>query len=150
MKSILTILTISSLYIATVWAQASFIGSPAPGTTIPFGSELTVQVVRPNSIEGGIEVGIVITLLACPTTQEAVCPSPAGQLGQILFTGQFAPTLHAMAQIYENFTVSVPPAANFNGETGRAQLAVVRLYLIGVRAPPYMWIPGMCVLTEMY
>ncbi|KAJ7029292.1 hypothetical protein C8F04DRAFT_1288869 [Mycena alexandri] len=136
MKFILNILGISSLYIATVWAQRSFNGSPAPSATIDFGSQLTVQVVRPNSIEGGIEVGIAIALLGCPTNQEAVCPSPTGQLGEILFTGQFAPTSQAMAQIYENFTVAVPPAANFDGATGRAQLAVVRLYLIGAGPAP--------------
>ncbi|KAJ7145271.1 hypothetical protein C8R46DRAFT_1314619 [Mycena filopes] len=145
MKLILNILPILCLYIASAWAQASFIGSPAPGTTVHFGSQLTVQVVRPNSIQGSTEVGIAIALLACPTTQEAVCPSPAGRLGEILFTGQFAPTLHPMAMIYENFTLAVPSADSFGGATGRAQLAVVRLHLIGAGPSPVLEINNITV-----
>ncbi|KAF7348336.1 hypothetical protein MSAN_01787600 [Mycena sanguinolenta] len=131
MKFILNILTISCLYIATVWAQASHIGFPLEGDTLKFGTNITVQIVRPNSIEGSIEVGIAIALLGCPVSEEAVCPSPAGQLGDILYTGPFAPTLQQMGMIYENFTLTLPAATSFFGP-GRAQLAVARLHLIGI------------------
>ncbi|KAJ6585290.1 hypothetical protein B0H19DRAFT_1109095 [Mycena capillaripes] len=143
MKFVLNILTISCFYIAIVWAQASHIGFPLAGDTLHFNTDFTVQVVRPNSIQGSTEVGIAIALLSCPTSQEAVCPSPAGQLGQVLFTGQFAPTIHPMAMIYENFTLTVPSPDFLS--TGRAQLAVVRLHLIGAGPAPILEINNITV-----
>jgi hypothetical protein len=47
MKFILNILTISCLYIATVWGQTSHIGFPPAGATLHFDTNITVQVVRP-------------------------------------------------------------------------------------------------------
>jgi hypothetical protein len=47
MKLILNIFTISCLYIATVWGQASHIGFPLAGDTIHFNANITVQIVRP-------------------------------------------------------------------------------------------------------
>ncbi|KAJ7130883.1 hypothetical protein C8R46DRAFT_1235882 [Mycena filopes] len=145
MKVILNILTTFCLYAANVLAQRSFIGSPAPGATVHFGSQLTVQVVRPNSLQSSTEVGIAIGLLACPTSQEAVCPAPTSQLGRVLFTGQFAPTVHPGNSIYENFTLTVPSADSFGGATGRAQLAVVRLHLIGAGPSPVFEINNITV-----
>ncbi|KAJ6621772.1 hypothetical protein B0H10DRAFT_1789204, partial [Mycena sp. CBHHK59/15] len=124
-------------FFTTVWAQASHIGFPTAGTTLHFGQKFTVQIVRPNSIEGSIEVRIAIGILSCPTSQEAVCPSPAGQLSDILFVGQFNPTIHPMAMFYENFTVTMPPAEDFFAP-GRAQLAVARLHLIGAGPAPIL------------
>ncbi|KAJ7352014.1 hypothetical protein DFH08DRAFT_77991 [Mycena albidolilacea] len=143
MKLILNILTISCLYIATVWGQASHIGFPLAGDTIHFNTNITVQIVRPNSIQGSTEVGIAIGLLSCPVSQEADCPSPAGQLGSILYTGPFAPTVHPMAQIYENFTLTVPSAGFL--ATGRAQLAVARLHLIGAGPSPILELSNITV-----
>ncbi|KAF7364931.1 hypothetical protein MVEN_00363700 [Mycena venus] len=137
MKFILNVLAVSCLYIATVWAQAAHIGFPLAGDTLHFNTNFTFQLVRPNSIQGSTEVGIAIGLLGCPVSQEAVCPSPAGQLGTILFTGQFTPTIHPMAMIYENFTLTVPSADFFPGP-GRAQLVVARLHLIGAGPAPIL------------
>ncbi|KAJ7797660.1 hypothetical protein B0H14DRAFT_2910095 [Mycena olivaceomarginata] len=136
MKFILNILTISCLYIATVWGQTSHIGFPLAGATLHFDTNITVQVVRPNSIEGSTEVGIAIGLLSCPISQGATCPPPDARLGSILYTGPFAPIIHPMEQIYENFTLTVP-AAGFL-VTGRAQLAVARFHLIGAGPAPIL------------
>ncbi|KAJ6469383.1 hypothetical protein C8R45DRAFT_1105247 [Mycena sanguinolenta] len=95
MKFIFNILAISCLYIATVWAQSTHIGFPLPAATLKFGKKFTFQLVRPNSIEGSIEVGIAIALLGCPVSQGPVCPSPTSQLGEILYTGPFNPTVEA-------------------------------------------------------
>ncbi|KAK7048628.1 hypothetical protein R3P38DRAFT_2870530 [Favolaschia claudopus] len=110
MQFTLNVLIFASLYVAAVWAQASHIGFPAPGTTLHFGTNFTLQLVRPNSIQGSTEVGIAIGLLGCPISQGPACPSPAGQLGQILYTGPFNPTIHPMAMFYESFTLTVPTA----------------------------------------
>ncbi|KAJ7625298.1 hypothetical protein DFH06DRAFT_742267 [Mycena polygramma] len=136
MKSVLNLFVASCFYLASVSAQASHIGSPLPGTTLHFNKNFTLQLVRPNSIEGSTEVGIAIGLLSCPTTEEAVCPSPFGQLGEILFIGQFDPTIRSGGVFYENFTLTVPSADFFSA--GRAQLAVARLHLIGAGPAPIL------------
>ncbi|KAJ6469391.1 hypothetical protein C8R45DRAFT_1166999, partial [Mycena sanguinolenta] len=133
----LNTLTLSCLYIATVSAQASRIGFPLPGATLKFGTNFTVQLVRPDSIEGSIEVGIAIALLGCPVSQEAVCPSPANQLGEILYTGPFNPAFQGPNMFYENFTLTVPEA-DFFSSPGRGQLAVARLHLIGGGPEPIL------------
>ncbi|KAJ7134909.1 hypothetical protein C8R44DRAFT_609820 [Mycena epipterygia] len=136
MRLICSILTFCSFYIATVWAQSSHIGFPLPGATLHFNTNITVQIVRPNSIEGSIEVGIAIGLLSCPTSQEATCPPPGAQLGVILFVGRFNPTIHPMAKFYENFTVTIPSSDLLS--VGRAQLGVARLHLIGGGPSPIL------------
>ncbi|KAF8139185.1 hypothetical protein K438DRAFT_720977 [Mycena galopus ATCC 62051] len=144
MKFILNILTISCLYIATVWAQGVQIGSPLPGATLEFDSTFTFQLIRPNFIESATEVGIAVGLVSCP---DSVCPSPEGELGEILYTGPFNPTLHAMGMFYENFTLTVPSSDFFSG-TGPAQLAVVRFYLIGAGPAPTSEIENITVNLE--
>ncbi|KAF8132197.1 hypothetical protein K438DRAFT_1884949 [Mycena galopus ATCC 62051] len=109
MKFILNILTISCLYIATVWAQGVQIGSPLPGATLEFDSTFTFQLIRPDFIDTEIEVGIAVGLVSCPLS---VCPLPEGELEEILYTGPFNPTLHGIGRFYENFTLTVPSEGN--------------------------------------
>ncbi|KAJ7625293.1 hypothetical protein DFH06DRAFT_1229077 [Mycena polygramma] len=143
MEFILNLLTISCFYIAAVWGQRSFIGSPHPGDTLHFNKNFTLQLVRPNGLQSSTEIGIAIGLLSCPVSQGPVCPPPTSQLGTILFTGQFAPTRHTDNTIYENFTLTVPN--NDFLSAGRAQLAVVRLHLIGAGPSPVLEINNITV-----
>ncbi|KAJ7288008.1 hypothetical protein C8J57DRAFT_1706530 [Mycena rebaudengoi] len=136
MQLILQAITFCLLFVASAWGQASHIGLPTAGTTLQIGQTFTFQVVRPNSIQGSTEVGIAIGILSCPVSQTPTCPSPAGQLGTILYTGPFAPERHEMAMIYENFTFVVPTDAFL--APGRAQLAVARLHLIGAGPSPIL------------
>ncbi|KAJ6450592.1 hypothetical protein C8R47DRAFT_1170966 [Mycena vitilis] len=130
MKLILNILTIFCLYITSALGQAAHIGFPLPGDTLHFDKNFTLQLVRPNSIMGSIEVGIAVGLLPCPLSQEPVCPPPTSQLGYVLYTGPFSPTINPIDhKVYENFTLTVPE--EFFYGPGRAQLAVVRFHLIG-------------------
>ncbi|KAJ7134908.1 hypothetical protein C8R44DRAFT_977387 [Mycena epipterygia] len=133
MRLISSILTFCTFYIATVWAQATELGSPLPGAILQFNTNFTVQLILPISIEGSIDVGIAIGLLSCPTSEEATCPPPADELGDVLFVGPFNPTLHPMAMFYENFTVTVP-SEGF--PVGRAQLTIARFHLVGAGATP--------------
>ncbi|KAF8885680.1 hypothetical protein CPB84DRAFT_1788131 [Gymnopilus junonius] len=110
-----------------VTAQTSFIGYPPDGASITPGKKLTVQVVRPNSIEGSIEAGLVIGLFSC-FNGPAGCPGPE-EVGTVLFNGKFKPTVHTgeQFQIYENFSLTVP--SDF--PAGAAQLSTNRFHLIG-------------------
>ncbi|KAG6809479.1 hypothetical protein H0H92_016086 [Tricholoma furcatifolium] len=115
-------------------AQRSSIGLPADGAYVAGGSEIIVQVVRPVSIEGSIEVGIVIGLLSCPVTSPYPCPPPSQEVGSVLFNGHFDPEMHEQpGRPYENFTVTIP-----EGIPGRAQLSVDRFHLIGGGPSPVL------------
>ncbi|KAG6832763.1 hypothetical protein H0H87_000416 [Tephrocybe sp. NHM501043] len=127
----LSALTSALALTAVVKAQRSFISSPSEGTDVTRGSQIVVQVVRPNSIQGSIEVGMVIGLQSCPVTNPYPCAPPQQQVGSVLFSGQFNPVLHEQpGRPYENFTVMIPDTDYFSG---RAQLSVDRFHLIGVR-----------------
>ncbi|CAA7262901.1 unnamed protein product [Cyclocybe aegerita] len=129
----------TSLFVAILGAvgaaaQASFIGYPPAGSSIHPGQEITVQVVRPNSIQGSIEVGMIIGLLDC---QFLPCPPPNARVGTILFNGDFAPQLHEQPGMpYQNFTVTIP-SADFLPDNV-AQLGVVRFHLIGAGPSPVL------------
>ncbi|KAF9524265.1 hypothetical protein CPB83DRAFT_898019 [Crepidotus variabilis] len=121
---------VAALSIVGAAAQASCIGSPAAGSNISPNQQITVQVVRPNSIQGSTEVGLAIGLLMC---QQNPCPPPSGQLGSVLYTGQFSPQPMGMGQYYQNFTVTVP---SYFQAPNKAQLATARLHLIGAGPSP--------------
>ncbi|TFK34055.1 hypothetical protein BDQ12DRAFT_690315 [Crucibulum laeve] len=126
-------LFISLLLAVTVHAQSSFIGYPVGGSKVTSGKKFTVQVVRPNSIEGSTEVGLAIALLSCPDPAFP-CAPPSAQLGSILYTGPFNPQLHEFGRFYENFTVTVPGGM----AKGTAQLSTSRFHLIGAGPSPIL------------
>ncbi|RDB18469.1 hypothetical protein Hypma_000294 [Hypsizygus marmoreus] len=135
MKFIPTIIAILSLLGATN-AQRSFIGNPQDGATVTGGRRTVVQVVRPDSLQGSTEVGIVIGLQSCPITNPFPCAPPNEQVGTILYKGKYKPKLHEQpGRPYQNFTVTIPDADYF---VGRAQLSVVRFHLIGAGPSPVL------------
>lgn len=109
-------------------AQRSFIGSPADGKTVRRGRKLVVQVVRPNSIQGSVEVGMVIGLQSCSDLTRPCFP-PSQAVGSVLYNGRYKPVLHEQpGRPYQNFTVTIP---DLDYMVGRAQLSVSRFHLIG-------------------
>ncbi|KAI0040954.1 hypothetical protein FA95DRAFT_1565930 [Auriscalpium vulgare] len=116
--------------LAVASAQSIAIGSPAEGDTLTAGKNVTVQVLRPDTLTGSQEVSIVISLLGCT----GPCQDPASRLGTTLYAGGFNPQYPtvrtAQNQPEQNFTFVVPA-----GLAGTAQLAVSHLSLVG--AGPY-------------
>ncbi|KAF8075235.1 hypothetical protein FPV67DRAFT_1665963 [Lyophyllum atratum] len=109
-------------------AQRSFIGNPLDGSSVTRGGKVVVQVVRPNSIQGSIEVGIVIGLQSC-SDPTRTCYPPAQAVGSVLYKGTYNPVLHEQpGRPYQNFTITIPTADYFQG---KAQLSVSRFHLIG-------------------
>ncbi|GLB41550.1 hypothetical protein LshimejAT787_1001500 [Lyophyllum shimeji] len=116
-------------FLGAASAQSTYIGYPADGTTVKQGEQIVVQVVRPNSIQGSIEVGMVIGLQACEYPGSPGCYPPNQAVGNVLYNGRYDPVLHEMpGRPYENFTVTIPTGDYFVGKT---QLSVDRFHLIG-------------------
>ncbi|KAF8881909.1 hypothetical protein BD779DRAFT_1385373, partial [Infundibulicybe gibba] len=124
-------------------AQASFIGAPANGTHVKIGSTFTVQVVRPNSLQGSREIGLAIGLLSCTDTP---CTPPGQRVGTVLFAGPYTPVLHEMpGRPYQNFSVMLSPDVFV--QKGTAQLNVNRFHLIGAGPTPALEFNGVTVIV---
>ncbi|KAF8838742.1 hypothetical protein BDN67DRAFT_991149 [Paxillus ammoniavirescens] len=113
-------------------SQNAVIGLPKQGQSVTPGTNLTVQVQRPNSLTGSEEVAVVIGFQSCPS---GPCISPASYMGQILYNGPFDPVYHETYNPpYQNFSVQVPATAS----TGTALIGVAHITLIGAGLYPYM------------
>ncbi|KAH7910767.1 hypothetical protein BJ138DRAFT_1152240 [Hygrophoropsis aurantiaca] len=127
-KSILTI----PLFAALALAQGAVIGYPPQGTSVAPGSSLIVQVERPNTLSNSEEVAVVIGVQSCATQP---CVSPAGDMGQILYNGPFAPQYHESGTPpYQNFTVQIPSTL----ASGTALIGVAHFTLVGSVLYPWL------------
>ncbi|KAG2063956.1 hypothetical protein BDR04DRAFT_1122908 [Suillus decipiens] len=128
MKSVLSL----ALFAASALAQSAAIGYPPQGLSVSPGSNLTVQVERPDTLSGSEEVAIVIGIQSCPGTP---CISPADYMGQILYNGPFNPQFHEPYNPpYENFTVQIPSSI----ANGTALLGVAHVALVGAGLYPWL------------
>ncbi|KIM40880.1 hypothetical protein M413DRAFT_445657 [Hebeloma cylindrosporum] len=125
----------TAICILGVAAQRSFIEAPVAGAKVSAGKQFIVQLVRPNSLQGSTEVGLVIGLVSCTSDPTGACPPTSSQLGTILFNGDYNPQLHEQpGRPYQNFTLTVP--AQFT--RGKAQVATARFHLIGAGPSPVL------------
>ena len=63
-----TSLLLTSLLFASALAQGIAIGYPLPGAVFTPGQNITVEVEKPATLTGSIDVGISISFLPCPCT----------------------------------------------------------------------------------
>ncbi|KAF9068134.1 hypothetical protein BDP27DRAFT_1295460 [Rhodocollybia butyracea] len=129
MKTFTRLAALPALLFLRAVAQSIEVTLPAADTILFQGQPFVVQVVQPDSIISSIEVGLAIGVLHCTATP---CQAdPITQLGDVLYYGPYDPEFHEPGQQpYQNFTVTIPEG-EFDGQTGIAQLGVVRLRLIG-------------------
>ncbi|KAL2842898.1 hypothetical protein BJY01DRAFT_199413 [Aspergillus pseudoustus] len=118
---------------ATALAQSVSVSLPAAQSNqIQAGSDLVVQVIRPNSLTGSEEIGVAIGIRNCPTLP---CAPAESVLGTVLYNGPYDPEYHEVGnQPYENFTVTVPETL----QTGRAIIGVAHATLIGAGPWPFL------------
>ncbi|KAH0583176.1 hypothetical protein J132_05370 [Termitomyces sp. J132] len=120
---------------ATVKAQSINIGFPPDGTSVTPGSNLTVEIDRPDTLTGSIEVAVVIAVLSCSRFSFGCIPVDQG-MGTVLYNGGYNPQFHSTAPIgkppHQNFTVTIPS----NIPAGKAQLGVAHITLIGALNAP--------------
>ncbi|KAJ7769220.1 hypothetical protein DFH07DRAFT_769116 [Mycena maculata] len=130
-------LFMSAMLVTTAFAQTADIGAPAPGTTVTAGSNLTVEVDRPDSLTGSTEVAVVIGFLSCVPFPDG-CPPASDILGDILYDGSYDPQFHTNVTPtkppYQNFTVTIPASA----EAGTAQISVAHFSLVGAGPFPFL------------
>ncbi|PCH39960.1 hypothetical protein WOLCODRAFT_23750 [Wolfiporia cocos MD-104 SS10] len=115
-------------------AQNIAIGAPNDQSSIPSGSNITVQVNRPDSLTGSTEVGIAICLKSCEGYSNGCQDIDVTQaLGEVLYVGSYDPEFRAGGWYpYQNFTVQIP-----SSYTGEAILSVTQLALVGAGPFPY-------------
>ncbi|EMD40034.1 hypothetical protein CERSUDRAFT_81333 [Gelatoporia subvermispora B] len=125
---------------ASVLAQNIQIGGPAEFASITAGSNITVEVDRPDSLTGSQEVAIVIALNSCSGHPDNSCASfdVTQDLGHILYSGPYDPEFHQGAGLpnkppYQNFSVQVPS----NLPAGEAALTVSHFSLVGAGPFPF-------------
>ncbi|KAF9258396.1 hypothetical protein L218DRAFT_877279 [Marasmius fiardii PR-910] len=133
MKLSTSLLAVISLA-TSVLGQASYIRVPSTGTTLHQGRSFTLQIVRPNSIQGSREAGLAVGILHCGAgTTLNPCPPPGAQMGTVLYTGVFNPQLHEIpGNPYQNLTINLPLPDVGGPPVGNALLQVSRMHLIGV------------------
>ncbi|TFY77544.1 hypothetical protein EWM64_g6468 [Hericium alpestre] len=116
--------------ITVACAQTIAIGAPSNGDTITPGSQLTVEVDRPDTLTGSQEVAIAITLATCPANNP--CTDMTERLGATLYTGpynpQFPPFPTPRNIPLQNFTVTVPESLQAGQ---KAVLSVSHFSLVG-------------------
>ncbi|KAI0772276.1 hypothetical protein BC629DRAFT_1595481 [Irpex lacteus] len=134
MKTTLALTLLASAL--SVFAQNAHVALPAQGSDVTRGTNITVQVTKPNSLTGSTSVGVALGLRSCPSSSSnATSSSPSCQefsssdiFGYVLYSGAFNPAYHEPSlPPYENFTVYVP--AGFG--QGDAVLSVAHLVLVG-------------------
>ncbi|KAF7304346.1 hypothetical protein HMN09_00836500 [Mycena chlorophos] len=116
-------------------AQNTAIGYPPANTTVSPGSNITVEVDRPNSLTGSQEVAAVLGVVSC--AGRPVCPDPTDVMGSILYSGPFNPQYQTNAQglpPHQNFTVTIPATI----AKGPAQLNLAHFSLVGAGFWPYL------------
>ncbi|KAJ7769222.1 hypothetical protein DFH07DRAFT_807288 [Mycena maculata] len=139
---------ISSLVLSCMLAvgalgQGIEIGAPLNGTTVKPGSNIIVEVDRPDTLTGSTELSLVIGFLNC---FDGPCPSPLDRIGDILYNGSYNPQFHTGVQRppHQNFTVRVPKTAS----GGNAQLSAIHFSLVGAGPFPFLQSQNITLVVE--
>ncbi|KAJ5653104.1 hypothetical protein N7490_000107 [Penicillium lividum] len=112
-------------FVGLALAQSAQIGLPKAGQTVAPGSNVIVQVQRPNSLTGSQEMGVAIGISSCGSGS---CLPADEVMGSIVYNGKFNPVYHeTYLPPYQNFSVTVPSSF----AAGNAQINVAHATLIG-------------------
>lgn len=124
---------------ASAFAQRIQIGAPKNFAEVKAGSNITVEVDRPNSLTGSTEVGIAIGLWPCggpKGTSKCASTDVSQVLGSVVYTGSFKPEYDSTDPTkppHQNFEVTVPSSFS----PGQVSLGVAHLSLVGAGSEPF-------------
>ncbi|KAF7303667.1 hypothetical protein MIND_00596100 [Mycena indigotica] len=126
MKLLASFAVVCATLVTSALAQSVRIGAPADGAKVTVGSSLVVEIDRPDTLTPSTEIAIVIGFEAC---NDGPCPSPADQMGTILYNGPYKPEFQDDGVFFphQNFTVTIPQ----NAVKGPSQLNVAHFALVG-------------------
>ncbi|KAI0061525.1 hypothetical protein BV25DRAFT_766679 [Artomyces pyxidatus] len=129
------ILTLLASLAAAGSAQNINIGWPAAGSSVAPGTNITVQVNRPNSLTPSQEIALVVSIVGCNDRQGG-CNDLSEHLGTTLYAGGFDPQYPTqwspLDEPQQNFSVAVPQTL----AAGPAVLSVVHFSLVGAGSYP--------------
>ncbi|EIW74042.1 hypothetical protein CONPUDRAFT_86030 [Coniophora puteana RWD-64-598 SS2] len=115
------------LFAAAALAQNVIITLPTEGQSVTAGSNITVDVERPEQLTGFDQVALIISMTSCAS---GACLPMAEGLDIILYNGAFNPVEPnpnpAHQQPNQNFTVAIPAAL----QKGEALIGVTQIALV--------------------
>lgn len=134
----MSFLILLAVFVGVALAQSAQIGLPSAGQRLVKGSDVVVQIQRPNTLTGSTEMAVAIGISSCAT--QACIPSDE-YMGTILYNGPFKPEYYeSTVPPYQNFTVHVPS----DWTAGNAQINVAHAALVGVSHGCARSLPTMC------
>ncbi|OBZ66816.1 hypothetical protein A0H81_13332 [Grifola frondosa] len=146
------LLSFLACFTASALAQRIAIGAPARFSTVARGSNITVEVDKPNALTGSKDIAIVIGLVSCNGHEKNECASfdVTQVVGQILYSGPYKPQYETQQPgvpfkpPYQNFTVQVP--ATF--QKGQASLSVSHFSLVGAGPYPFLDVQNTTLIVQ--
>ncbi|KAL0568334.1 hypothetical protein V5O48_013656 [Marasmius crinis-equi] len=119
-------------------AQKANIAQPTSSSDVQAGSDINVEVDRPNFQSSANEVSIVLGLVSCPdSSQPCRAPQEGGGIGKILYQGPYNPQFGGYFALppHQNFTLNIPT----DTPKGNAQLSLTQFSLVGASLDPNLF-----------
>ncbi|KAF7377913.1 hypothetical protein MSAN_00215100 [Mycena sanguinolenta] len=125
---------LSTLFAAAALAQNVYIASPAAGSSVTPGSDITVEVSQPDGQSSWVESALVLGWWPCDGSSEDPCLPASEVLGELLYNGgPFKPTFYNTENVIsQNITVNIPSST----PAGYALLQVAHFVLVGAELGP--------------
>ncbi|KAJ6461089.1 hypothetical protein C8R45DRAFT_941561 [Mycena sanguinolenta] len=124
---------LSTLFAAAALAQTILITSPAPGSNVARGSNITVELSMLESLTSSVEGSLALGLWPCGPGGETCLPASEVLGTVLLYNGPFNPNfLNNQSLVSQNITVNIPSGA----PTGNAQLQGANFILVGEELSP--------------
>ncbi|KAI0916737.1 hypothetical protein AcW1_007895 [Taiwanofungus camphoratus] len=151
MMNLFKSLFVLSCVVASAFAQNIAIGAPLEYTTVSPGTNITVEVDRPDTLTGSTEVAIAICLKTCAGYDGGCASFDVTQdLGDILYMGSYDPEFHSdvpgagWKPPYQNFSVQVPSGL----QSGQAAITVSHFSLVGAGPYPMFEVKNITVIVD--
>ncbi|KAJ6461090.1 hypothetical protein C8R45DRAFT_912596 [Mycena sanguinolenta] len=124
---------LSTLFAAAALAQNIYIASPAAGSSVTPGSDITVEVSMPDGQSSWVESALVLGWWPCDGSSNDPCLPASEVLGSLLYNGPFNPNFYNSQNIIsQNITVTIPSWT----PAGYALLQVANFVLVGAELSP--------------
>ncbi|EIM80947.1 uncharacterized protein STEHIDRAFT_172033 [Stereum hirsutum FP-91666 SS1] len=121
-------------FLASAFAQSVLIGSPSDGSTVTAGQSITVDVLKPDSIQGSKDVAVIFGMSPCSAATNS-CPDAASSFGQVIYGAPYHPQLNIPENSTESESFTVPVPVGFKGDKVVLSLAHVLLIGVGESSP---------------